>query len=50
MARDKRAKLYDAVGQIWLELYGGHVHVGKLLQGAAARQRFAKRTVDSGIT
>jgi hypothetical protein len=29
MGGDNRAKLYDAVGQIWLELYGGHVHVGK---------------------
>jgi hypothetical protein len=29
MGGDNRAKLYDAVGQIWLEFYGGHVHVGE---------------------
>lgn len=26
---DNRAALYDAVGQIWLEFYGNHVHLGE---------------------
>jgi hypothetical protein len=26
---DSRAVLYDAVGQIWFEFYGNHVHLGE---------------------
>jgi hypothetical protein len=27
---ENSAHLYDAVGQIWLEMFGEHVHVGEL--------------------
>jgi hypothetical protein len=27
---ENSAQLYDAVGQIWLEMFGEHVHVGEL--------------------
>jgi hypothetical protein len=28
---DSRAVLYDAVGEIWLNFYGNHVHLGAFL-------------------
>lgn len=44
MSKDEHAvhsaKLYDAVGQIWLELFGEHVHVGAYCASVSAeRQR-----------
>lgn len=29
MGGDNRKELYDATGQVWLELFGEHVHVGE---------------------
>lgn len=37
MGGDDRAVLYDAVGQIWLEFYGGHVHVGEYRDSSSSR-------------
>lgn len=32
------AELYDAVGALWLHLFGEHVHVGKILLDGSSRQ------------
>ena len=47
MGGDDRAVLYDAVGQIWLEFYGEHVHVGKSQQHLAQSSTDASRPVCS---